>query len=757
MRSLLLLLPVIFVLTAASAITLVDRGHPKATIVVATQTDPKVKTAAEELQRYLEKISGAKPPIMTDADYPDGALVLVGRSTLTDAMGVKIPAGVTADRLEEGFVIVCRGDRLVLAGNDEAQYHGTEYAVYDFLERLGVRWYMPTDFGEIVPKLQTITFADITVTEKPDFLLRGWETDEIWGRRNKLGISGDFVAADTSVWYFMPSFEERPELYALGPDGKRDKNLGICYSSPETVTAVAEGLVAAFNKDPLVNVIGIAPPDGIPACSCPDCKKGNQGFANGATPPRNTGDGSNSEEWIAFADKVAALVRKESPDRYVWTNGYSNRHFAPQWAGKFQSNLGVMFAAIEDCTLHTLDDPKCWQKQAQAMTLKRWSELSGGKLTIYEYSLQMMISNLTPIPMVHKYRRDMPLWKRMGVMGYWLCYKNCWAEEGILTHYLRAKLAWDVDADVEAIQRDFYGKWYGGAARPMRAYWDALERAIEQAPLHGHENTFLPEVYTPKLMEQLERHITEGERAAGSACDRLHVRLDRLLHEHLKAYMAMEAADDACDYAECIRQAEKMLDLRRQINALTGFPQMMGGEYAYTTEERIREWKAWQAKIDGTAGTLVAVLPAEARFAVDPNREGYHFQWYRTDHSTKGWKPILTTKGWEAQGFQDKRGFNYTGQAWYGVTVDVPANAAGKRVLLFLPGAVEEVWCWVNGNYAGHFPWHSVWGRQFTHEFDVTGLLTPGQKNAFTFRVLCNEQYFGVSGIFRRMLLYSPK
>jgi len=31
----------------------------------------------------------------------------------------------------------------VLAGNNDGPYHGTEYAVYDFLRSLGIRWYMP--------------------------------------------------------------------------------------------------------------------------------------------------------------------------------------------------------------------------------------------------------------------------------------------------------------------------------------------------------------------------------------------------------------------------------------------------------------------------------------------------------------------------------------------------------------------------------------------------------------------------------------
>ena len=40
-----------------------------------------------------------------------------------------------------------------------------------------------------------------------------------------------FGAADTSVWYLLPPFEEQPDLYAMDPQGQRDRNLGICYSN----------------------------------------------------------------------------------------------------------------------------------------------------------------------------------------------------------------------------------------------------------------------------------------------------------------------------------------------------------------------------------------------------------------------------------------------------------------------------------------------------------------------------------------------
>ena len=86
--------------TAAADMVLVADGQPRATIVVAKDTAAparqKIRTAAEELQTYVRKISGATLPIVNDSQTPAGALILVGRSRLSDSLGVAIPGGVSA-------------------------------------------------------------------------------------------------------------------------------------------------------------------------------------------------------------------------------------------------------------------------------------------------------------------------------------------------------------------------------------------------------------------------------------------------------------------------------------------------------------------------------------------------------------------------------------------------------------------------------------------------------------------------------------
>ena len=157
-------------------ITITQDGTPRATIVIARDalgapTEPpmanlsadvsatttnKFAAAALDLQVYVEKISGAKLPIVSDEKDPGGTIILIGKSLLTQSMNEKIPSGLTRSRREESFLVLCKGDRLLLAGNDEGPYHGTEYAVAEFLERLGVRWFIqPGKSNTIAVRMNT--------------------------------------------------------------------------------------------------------------------------------------------------------------------------------------------------------------------------------------------------------------------------------------------------------------------------------------------------------------------------------------------------------------------------------------------------------------------------------------------------------------------------------------------------------------------------------------------------------------------------
>jgi hypothetical protein len=775
--------------TPAAAASLVENGVARATIVIAQAAlEPakddasaqKVSIAARDLQDYIRKISGVTLPIQGDESTPPGALILVGKSRLTDALQIAIPSGLTPARKEEGFVIQSRGNTLVLAGNDAGPYHGTEYSVYDFLERLGVRWFMPGEFGEVVPAQKTISIAEYSVREKPDFIQRNWwlhatpemaEQERRWKIRNKMNPDNMFmVPQDSSLRAFVPDAElakTRPELFAKNFDG----TLNLHYpnlSNPETVQIAAEKMKAYFRKNPSAGSIGIAPDDGMPRDFNPETLKRNAGFSDLVGREGVPAEMSTSEEWLEWVNAVTREVNKEFPDKIITTNGYANRNMAP-FGVSIDPNVSIMFAAIWSDTLHAYDNPRSWQTNRQGDLLRQWCRLND-KVWIYGYDYTMLISGLAPVPMVRKFAHDMPLLKKWGAIGFIDEARNAWAERGPATKYIKARLEWDADANVNDLLDDLFSKWYGAANKPSRAFWDTLESTMESTPVLGHEDRILPYVYPPQLLATLQSHLTQAERLAHTPREQQHVHIDRLIFEHLRSYIKMHDAEFAGNYSAASQAATHMLELRRQLNAINPFlmpaeekdpkgnHDYNSGLLYWTNGDRAKYYQKLSDMTTGKTGDLVTLFPEYASFTLDPEDKGRFAEWYQDKVDTQSWKRVSTTKPFYLQGYMSQDGYPYLGQMWYRFNVDVPSSAAGKRVLLYAPNIETEAWVWVNGKYVGHRPYRESYIRPNDMELDVTDALRPGKSNNVSIRVSTSMNRTAVAGgLVSRLFFYSPK
>lgn len=104
-----------------------------AQIVVAEEEEAPVRQAAEFLAGDIEKISGFRPEIVSEAadDGPAIRLVTVGR-------GAELPEGIATDALEgqwEAYQILTADDDVWLVGSNA---RGTAFAAYALSERLGI-------------------------------------------------------------------------------------------------------------------------------------------------------------------------------------------------------------------------------------------------------------------------------------------------------------------------------------------------------------------------------------------------------------------------------------------------------------------------------------------------------------------------------------------------------------------------------------------------------------------------------------------
>jgi len=107
----------------------------------------------------------------------------VGRSEQTDKLGI------TADGLKFGAYRLVRGSLNAVCG---------------FLMKLGVRWYLPGELGEVVPKMKSITLPKIDETVKPDFEMRrlaahgGVDSPETTRWMSRFGVRDNEITAAVS-------------------------------------------------------------------------------------------------------------------------------------------------------------------------------------------------------------------------------------------------------------------------------------------------------------------------------------------------------------------------------------------------------------------------------------------------------------------------------------------------------------------------------------------------------------------------------
>ena len=159
--------------TMAAPIMLVENGKPAATIVIANEPTaipigkpPTVTYAAEELQRFIEKASGARLAIVPAAKAPAaGTLLLVGRSALSKEHKLAPPTkpeGLRIVTFARGVAIL---GEVKPAGADNVRREvdrGTLHGVYEFLEHVvGYRFFIhiaqDPDLGIVTPMVKTLT------------------------------------------------------------------------------------------------------------------------------------------------------------------------------------------------------------------------------------------------------------------------------------------------------------------------------------------------------------------------------------------------------------------------------------------------------------------------------------------------------------------------------------------------------------------------------------------------------------------------
>ena len=160
---------------------LFENGAPCGAVVVGADADEFHRFVAEELQGHLERLSGGRLPIVTDAEQPleaphgPASLILVGSPDANAAVRRLADRGAvdfTVLKAEGGYLlksVAVDGRAAIVAGGNDPT--GTMYAAYELLERLGIVFQLSND---VVPECKpTLDLPDLDLAVNPARKYRG--------------------------------------------------------------------------------------------------------------------------------------------------------------------------------------------------------------------------------------------------------------------------------------------------------------------------------------------------------------------------------------------------------------------------------------------------------------------------------------------------------------------------------------------------------------------------------------------------------
>ena len=476
--------------------TLFEGGKSEYSIVLSQNASESEQWAAQELQHWLQEISGATLPILVTDTTPNFAIVFDSSKASPE---------------EESFSYATDGPHIRIAGGSQ---RGVMYGVFSLLEReFGCRWYTPT--VTVAPKRDRYTFTTLQHSESPTLRVRNdfyFEAfDPTWAARNRVngamslreqpgGVEG-YWGVHTFYPFLPPEqyFEAHPEYFSL-IDGKRIwERAQLCLTNPAVLDIVTESLRKIMREQPNYLIYDVSQNDWYNPCQCDNC----QAIAKA--------EGSESGPNLWFVNQVAERVAQEFPTKFIGTLAYQYTRTPPKTL-RPRDNVIIRLCSIECCFAH--DFTTCPVNKPFLDDLKGWAAIAP-RLYIWDYVVNFSHYPL-PYPNFNVLQPNIQTFidhNAIGIMEQG-AYQSRGGEFAELRLYVLSKLLWDSEADVQETINDFMYGYYGRSGQYVRQYLDLLHAQLTpDTHIHlGLEPT--DALFSEKFIEQATAIFAQADAVA---------------------------------------------------------------------------------------------------------------------------------------------------------------------------------------------------------------------------------------------------
>ncbi len=751
--------------------------------------------AAEDLAKYINLMTGGKPKIADTSQTISTALkeknkpiIIIGSEALkTEPILMKKLTKVAKPNpilRADAIVLYRQANRLYLAGlTDDGHYH----AVAELLHRWGARWYFPTDFGECIPKHKILKIGNIDYSYSSPFEIRSYWIS--WNGsykgyiafklRNMMTIGVPKVATGHALG---------PMTVELVPKGKTIFDIPI--ASEHTAIHVAKKVIETIRKNK-ENTASLSISDGVYKSDYPCDKKLQAGiFDKYFLMP------SMTDVFMTLYNRVCEIISRKYPNLNPRLGflAYSNMTIPPQRILHAHKFLFCTLAPIDIDPIHDMDNSFSPAKQEFKQMMYRWTDIMKGRIIIYDYDQSMLVWRDIPNPSHQAFRFDIKHYAKAGVLGFRTESRNAIATT-FLNLYLRGLLMWNPNTNIDAHLDEFYHLFYGPAAKPMKHYWKTIFDAWKNTIVTEHEFFIIPAIYTPKLIDTLDKDIIQAEiltkkyvkqtqdnKVAKHYIERM--QFTRLSYDVLSKYVKMLSAGATnCKFSKANKIGKSALKSLKELakmnptftTRILGKPKLpdYGGSPAWWPGE-VKLYEDLQKLTDGSKGKLLAVLPLTWAFHRDPQDtglvSGWAYQknidlsywnehksninvWNRKDYPTTEWEKLRTDLYIQAQGILHPDCQSFTGFVWYRTNVKIEQSDINKKIHIMFPGLFGKSWLYINGKLIKFREQNPIWWKNdysFKWDVNIANVLRPGENLI----VLRNQVHTHFGGMFRRPFLY---
>jgi len=562
----------------AAPVHLVENRQPRFVIVTRPNPEPQVTEAVNELNYWVQRITGVSLPVQTTTQW-DGQspYIAVGASELTGRNGWdKTPLAQ-----EEARVII-EPQRIGLLGNDKAPYpgvtwSGSYYAVLELVQKeLGARWLWPGELGEVFTPRQTLTVDTKSWNWKPQLTMirelrngyggtgvantlaenlgvkidaQDWNKISrehvTWLKRERMNRSTNarFGHAFTDWWDKYS--KDHPDWFARPPQGVKQispKGVQLNVSNPEVHQKIIDNWKAQWEKDPAANqYLSAAPNDSMGYDTRPETRAWDAPQLADKSDEeifRTTRDfpflsDRHVRMWNILAKKMAAI----DPNAKVTGYAYMGYRHPPLTSIKLEDNIVIGYVGGEGFYPDERFIVDEWNGWAAANARLTWRPnlLHTGHGTGYNFSRTLF--------------NDFDFFLKRNLLGTdFDSLVGNWSGQG-LSYYVLAEKHSRPNATYEELTGEYFSA-FGKAAPAMQEYYAYFEKVTADAPelLRQHKLVsrmtwggwwpaharLVPLMLTPEVVAQADSLLQKAEAAADTPLQRQRVEMIRRGFDHSK-------------------------------------------------------------------------------------------------------------------------------------------------------------------------------------------------------------------------------